>query len=85
MRFFKRSLIVGILLLTGFAQASEAERPTYKLSLENDLPATLAAGGMFGIGMFLYSRMDTPETLKDKNDLLLWDKPRVPWAALGKA
>lgn len=75
MRFFKRSLIVGILLLTGFAQASEAERPTYKLSLENDLPATLAAGSMFGIGMFLYSRMDTPETLKDKNDLLPWDKP----------
>ena len=75
MRFFKRSLIVAISFLIGFAQASEAERPTYKLSLENDFPVTLAAGGMFGMGMFLYSRMDTPETLKDKDDLLPWDKP----------
>lgn len=75
MRIFKRSLIVGILFLMGFAQASEVERPTYELNLENDIPVTLAAGGMFGIGMFLYSRMDTPETLKDKDDLLPWDKP----------
>ena len=75
MRFFKRSLIVGILFLMGFAQASEAERPTYKLNLENDFPVTLAAGGMFGIGMFLYSRMDTPESIKDKDELLPWDKP----------
>lgn len=75
MRIFKRSLIVGILFLMGFAQATEAERPTYKLDFENDFPVTLAAGGMFGIGMFLYSRMDTPETLKDKDDLLPWDKP----------
>ena len=75
MRFFKRSLIVGILFLMGFAQASEAERPTYKLNFENDFPVTLAAGGMFGIGMFLYSRMNTPETMKDKDDLLPWDKP----------
>lgn len=75
MRFFKRSLIVGILFLMGFAQASEAERPTYKLNLENDFPVTLAAGGMFGIGMFLYSRMDTPDNPKDKDDLLPWDKP----------
>ena len=75
MRFFKRSLIVGILFLMGFAQASEAERPTYKLNFENDFPVTLAAGGMFGIGMFLYSRMDTPNNLKDKDELLPWDKP----------
>ena len=74
MRFFKRSLIVGILFLMGFAQASEVERPTYKLNLENDFPVTLAAGGMFGIGMFLYSRMDTPDNPKDKDDLLPWDK-----------
>ena len=75
MRFFKRSLIVGILFLMGFAQASEAEHPTYKLNFENDFPVTLAAGGMFGIGMFLYSRMDTPNNLKDKDELLPWDKP----------
>ena len=75
MRFFKRSLFVAVSFLMGFAQASETERPTYKLSLENDLPVTLAAGGMFGMGMFLYSRMDTPKTLKDKDDLLPWDKP----------
>ena len=75
MKFFKRSLIVGILFLMVFAQASEVERPTYELNFETDLPVTLAAGGMFGIGMFLYSRMDTPETLKDKDDLLPWDKP----------
>ena len=75
MRIFKRSSIVGILFLMVFAQASEVERPTYELNLENDIPVTLAAGGMFGIGMFLYSRMDTPETLKDKDDLLPWDKP----------
>ena len=75
MRFFKRSLFVAVSFLMGFAQASETERPTYKLSLENDLPVTLAAGGMFGMGMFLYSRMDTPETLKDKVNLLPWDKP----------
>ena len=75
MRFFKRSLIVAILFLAGFAQASEAERPTYKLNLENDFPVTLAAGGMFGIGMFLYSRMDTPDNPKDKGNLLPWDKP----------
>jgi membrane-associated phospholipid phosphatase len=75
MRIFKRSLIVGILFLIGFVQASEAERPTYTLNFENDFPVTLAAGGMFGIGMFLYSRMNTPETMKDKDDLLPWDKP----------
>ena len=75
MRFFKRSLIVAILFLASFAQASEAERPTYKLNLENDFPVTLAAGGMFGIGMFLYSRMDTPDNPKDKGNLLPWDKP----------
>ena len=75
MRFFKRSLIVAILFLASFAQASEAERPTYKLNLENDFPVTLAAGGMFGIGMFLYSRMDSPNNPKDKGDLLPWDKP----------
>lgn len=75
MRFFKRSLIVAILFLASFAQASEAERPTYKLNLENDFPVTLAAGGMFGIGMFLYSRMDTPDSPKDKDNLLPWDKP----------
>lgn len=75
MRFFKRSSIVGILFLMVFAQASEEERPTYELNFETDFPVTLAAGGMFGIGMFLYSRMDTPKTLKDKDDLLPWDKP----------
>ena len=75
MRIFKRSLIVGILFLMGFAQATETERPSYKLDFENDFPVTLAAGGMFGIGMFLYSRMNTPETMKDKDDLLPWDKP----------
>lgn len=75
MKFFKRSSIVGILFLMVFAQASEVELPTYELNFETDLPVTLAAGGMFGIGMFLYSRMDTPETLKDKDDLLPWDKP----------
>ena len=75
MKFFKRSLIVGILFLMGFAQATETERPSYKLDFENDFPVTLAAGGMFGIGMFLYSRMNTPETMKDKDDLLPWDKP----------
>ena len=75
MRFFKRSLIVAILFSASFAQASEAERPTYKLNLENDFPVTLAAGGMFGIGMFLYSRMDSPDNPKDKGDLLPWDKP----------
>ena len=77
MRFFKRSLIVGILFLMGLAQAYEAERPTYKLTFEKDISLTLAAGGMFGIGMFLYSRMDTPNNLKDKDDFLPWDKPLV--------
>ena len=68
MRIFKRSLIVGILFLLAFAQASEVERPTYELNLENDIPVTLAAGGMFGIGRFLYSRVETPEPMKDNDD-----------------
>lgn len=75
MRIFKRSLFVAALCLIGMVQAGE--RPEYKIDFGTDIPLTLSAGGMFGIGMFLYSRMDTPATLKDKDDFLPWDKPLI--------
>ena len=75
MRIFKRSLFVAGLCLIGMVQAGE--RPEYKIDFGTDIPLTLSAGGMFGLGMFLYSRMDTPATLKDKDDFLPWDKPLV--------
>ena len=75
MRIFKRSLFVAGLCLIGMVQAGE--RSEYKIDFGTDIPLTLSAGGMFGLGMFLYSRMDTPATLKDKDDFLPWDKPLV--------
>ena len=75
MRIFKRSLFVAGLCLIGMVQAGE--RPEYKIDFGTDIPLTLSAGGMFGLGMFLYSRMDTPATLKDKDDFLPWDKPLI--------
>ena len=75
MRIFKRSLFVAALCLIGMVQAGE--RPEYKIDFGTDIPLTLSAGGMFGLGMFLYSRMDTPATLKDKDDFLPWDKPLI--------
>ena len=75
MRILKRPLIIATLLFMGVVQANESGRSTYKLNLEDDFAITLTSLGMFGIGMFLYSRMDSPETMKNKDDLLPWDKP----------
>ena len=77
MRILKRSLIIATLLFMGVAQASDSGRPSYKLDLQNDLAISLTSLGMFGTGMFLYSRMDTSDPLKDKDELLPWDKPQA--------
>lgn len=75
MRILKRALIIATLLFMEAVQASDSGHSTYKLNFEDDLAITLTSLGMFGAGMFLYSRMDTPETIKDKDELLPWDKP----------
>lgn len=77
MQILKRSLIIATLLFMGIAQANESERTTYRLSFEDDLSISLAALGITGLGTFLYYRMDTPETIKDKDKLLPWDRPQA--------
>ena len=76
MAHFKRNSLVVALFLLGtafFANAEEQSR--YKLDLSTDIPLTLSAAGIFGMGTWLYHDMDTPDHVKSRDHLLPWDKP----------
>ena len=76
MAHFKRNSLVVALFLLGtafFANAEEQSR--YELDLSTDIPLTLSAAGIFGMGTWLYHDMDTPDHVKSRDHLLPWDKP----------
>lgn len=75
MRFLKRTFIGAILFQIGIVQSAIASPPKYALDFANDFTLTLTAAGMAGFGTFLYYRMETPDSFREKNELLPWDRP----------
>lgn len=76
MAHFKRNSLMVALFLLGtafFANAEEQSR--YELDLSTDIPLTLSAAGIFGMGTWLYHDMDTPDHVRSQDHLLPWDKP----------
>ena len=69
MRIFKSILIVALLAV--FCNA----RDEYRLNAADDIAITLSALAATGLGTLLYSQMQTPDQIKDKDELLPWDKP----------
>ena len=82
MRNLKSILIVATLLAffgTSFAESGSAATETrpfeYRLNAADDLTLTVSALAMTGFGTWLYSRMHTPDKIKDSDHLLPWDRP----------
>lgn len=87
MHVFKRTSIAAALFLYGMVSAAtpqtkstegdvpESVSAGFSLSLSGDIPLTLAAAGISGLGSLLYSQMKVPDETKGKDDLLPWDRP----------